>query len=87
MSMVGQLVRVLWYDAWFDLEYGEEEKKRVQYPVETVGFLVADGDVVSVAQDRLPNNDGWQAVTHIPRASVGSVISLTDGSLGVIHNA
>lgn len=78
--MIGQLVRVTWTDAWFDFE-ADEAAFLAQYPVETIGFLVREGDVISVAGEKLPN--GWRAVTHIPRALVRSVHALEDGTLGV----
>lgn len=87
MSMVGQLVRVLWSDAWFDFEHGKEEETRRDYPVETIGFLIRDEDgVLSVAQEKLPERDGYRAVTHIPRAVVRSIHPLQDGNLVVFHH-
>lgn len=57
-------IRVLWRDAWFDFEETEE---RTDYLVETVGWIVGDSPkFLSIAQERLPNGDGFRAITHIP---------------------
>lgn len=39
----------------------------------TVGYLIRSGSVVSLAQEILPDGDGYRAVTHIPAAMVRSV--------------
>jgi hypothetical protein len=61
------LVFVEWHDAWFDFDLAGPEDARTDYLVRTVGFLVADGPkFVSLAQEVLPDGDGFRAVTHIP---------------------
>lgn len=67
------LVAVVWTDAWFDLELGSLDEAREDYAVRTVGFLLRDGGVVTLAQEVLPDGDGFRAVTHIPRGMVLSI--------------
>jgi hypothetical protein len=65
------LVLVTWRDAWFDFEEPDPEDVRTDYLVSTVGFLVRKGArFLSVAQEILPDGDGFRAVTHIPVAVV-----------------
>ena len=73
------LVLVRWRDAWFDPEQLCADDWREDYPVMTVGFLVRDdGVVVSVAQEILPDGDGYRAVTHIPAPIVASITVLSE---------
>ena len=75
------IVLVTWHDAWFDFDQQDPEDCRADYLVRTVGFLVDDGPrFVSVAQEVLPDGDGFRAVTHIPRSIVEEVTTLTTGS-------
>lgn len=67
------LVIVTWQDAWFDFDKPVDEW-REDYLVKTVGFLVRDGDVLSLASEQLPGDEGYRAVTHIP---IGVVQSTT----------
>ena len=68
------LVLVTWRDAWFDFEELDPEDARADYLVSTVGFLVQRGPrFVSVAQEVLPDGDGFRAVTHIPLAVVEKI--------------
>mgnify|MGYP003337234877 FL=1 len=73
------LVAVRWLDAWFDFELAGDEEARADYPVLTVGFLLRAGPVVTLAQELLPDGDGYRAVTHIPRALVVSIDRLDGG--------
>jgi len=74
------LVLVRWRDAWFDPEQLGADDWREDYPVMTVGFLVRDdGVVVSVAQEILPDGDGFRAVTHIPAPIISSITVLDEG--------
>lgn len=67
---------VRWRDAWFD---HEGPWSRESYPVETVGFLVRDEpEVVSIAQELLPDGEGYRAITHVPRALVDEVVTLAE---------
>ena len=74
------LVLVEWHDAWFDLDQAGPEDCRSCYPVKTVGFLVGDEPgFLSIAQEILPDGDGFRAVTHIPVAIVERVQRLSPG--------
>ena len=71
------LVVVEWHDAWFDFDLAGPEDTRPDYLVRTVGFLVADGPrFVSLAQEVLPDGEGFRAVTHIPLAIVEQLVFL-----------
>ena len=73
------LVLVTWHDAWFDFDQTDPEDCRPDYLVRTVGFLVSDASrLVSVAQEVLPDGDGFRAVTHIPRSIIESITALTE---------
>ena len=62
---VGALVQVKWRDAYFDFE--EPDEQREDYLVYTVGYVVNVSDkFLSIAQEQLPEQDGWRAVTHVP---------------------
>ncbi len=68
------LVLVEWHDAWFDFDLPAVEERRADYLVRTVGFLVAeDPRFLSLAQEILPEGEGFRAVTHIPVAIVERV--------------
>jgi hypothetical protein len=72
------LVLVTWRDAWFDFDGGDSDGGRADYLVRTVGFLVRrDTRFLSVAQEILPDGDGFRAVTHIPVAVLASVTLLS----------
>lgn len=65
------LVVIHWLDAWYDPDEQKQEDWREEYPIKTVGYLVRDeAHVVSIAQEVLPDGEGFRAVTHIPRALV-----------------
>ena len=73
------LVMVIWHDAWFDFDQTDPEDCRTDYLVRTVGFLLSDGPrFVSIAQEMLPDGDGFRAVTHIPVPIIESVTPLED---------
>ena len=71
------LVVVTWNDAWFDLELDDLSDAGEHYPVRTVGYLIRSGAVVSLAQEILPDGDGYRAVTHIPAGMVRSIEPIT----------
>jgi hypothetical protein len=72
------LVVVDWHDAWFDLDQAAADDCRSGYPVRTAGFLVGNGpEFVSIAQEVLPDGEGFRAVTHIPRAMVDRTTHLS----------
>lgn len=83
------LVLVTWHDAWFDFDQTGPDDCRPDYLVRTVGFLVSDGSrFVSVAQEVLPDGDGFRAVTHIPRSIIESItMLLEDPDVGTPHDA
>jgi hypothetical protein len=73
------LVLVTWHDAWFDFDQEGPDTERADYLVRTVGFLVSDGTrFVSIAQEILPDGDGFRAVTHIPRSIIESITPLAE---------
>ena len=77
------LVLINWHDAWFDADQGDPEEWRSDYLVQTVGFLVRqDPDIVSVAQEVLPDGDGFRAVTHIPKGMIESMTPLVTSRRG-----
>ena len=81
------LVAVTWTDAWFDFDQAEDEEPRADYPVTTVGFLVRNGPrFVSLAQELLPDGDGFRAVTHIPLAVVESISRLRAEASGELRS-
>jgi hypothetical protein len=74
------LVLVTWRDAWFDFDQALDEDERPDYLVRTVGFVVREGPrFVSIAQELLPDDDGFRAVTHIPWSVVEGVVTLDPG--------
>jgi hypothetical protein len=67
-------VLVIWRDAFFEFDQSDAEDVRPDYLVHTMGFLVAEGPrFVSLAQEILPDGDGFRAVTHIPMSIVERV--------------
>jgi hypothetical protein len=71
------LVVVIWRDAFFDFDQADVDDIRPDYLVHTVGFLLAEGPTfVSLAQEVLPDGDGYRAVTHIPVSIVHRVVRL-----------
>lgn len=72
-----ELVLVIWRDAYFDFDQHDIEDSRADYLVHTVGFLLSDGPrFVSLAQEVLPDGDGFRAVTHIPVSIVERILPL-----------
>jgi hypothetical protein len=79
------LVLVTWRDAFFDFETDDASPERVDYLVRTVGFLLARGPrFLRLAQEVLPDGDGFRAVTHVPVSVVERVDHLlaSDGDPG-----
>jgi len=75
------LVVVIWRDAFFDFDQANVDDVRPDYLVHTVGFLLADGPTfVSLAQEVLPDGDGYRAVTHIPVSIVHRIVRLEPGT-------
>jgi hypothetical protein len=77
MVGTGNLVLVLWQDAWFDPDQCGENEWRDEYLVSSVGFIVRETDtVLSIAMECLPEEDGYRAVTHVPWGMIVEVRSL-----------
>ncbi len=73
------LVLVVWRDAFFDFDQRSIDERRADYLVRTVGFLLSDGPTfVSLAQEVLPDGEGFRAVTHIPVSLVESLVELAE---------
>jgi hypothetical protein len=71
------LAMVEWHDAWFDLDQLAIEDRLADYLVRTVGFLIEEGPgVLSLAQELLPDGEGFRAVTHIPAAVVERIVRI-----------
>ena len=72
-----ELVLVRWHDAWMDVD-PPDGGYRASFVVHTAGWLVRqDGDIVSVAAELLPDDEGVRGITHIPEAAlVGDIIHL-----------
>lgn len=69
------LALVEWLDAWFDHDQRTIEDRRADDLVRTVGFLVDQGPrIVSIAQELLPDGEGFRAVTHIPVAVIERIV-------------
>lgn len=65
------LVSIEWFDAWFDFVVSDTDNIYEEYIVQTVGFLINNGvRALSIAQEILPNDDGFRAVTHIPKGVI-----------------
>ena len=61
------LVLVTWRDAFFDFERDAGASDRPDYLVRTVGFLLERGPrFLRLAQEVLPDGEGFRAVTHVP---------------------
>jgi hypothetical protein len=66
---LGAVVLVVWRDAHFD--FNEPDEPRGDYQVRTVGWVVDTDDLwISVAAEELPDDDGFRAITRIPRAVI-----------------
>lgn len=71
--VVGALTEVTWRDAYFDFDRSGEADAapRDDYLVVTVGYLLSVGiKFWTLAQEVLPEGDGYRAVTHIPSVGV-----------------
>ena len=74
------LVLVIRRDAYFDFELADIEDARPDYLVHTAGFLLSEGPrFLSLAQEILPDDDGYRAVTHIPLALIERITRLGPG--------
>jgi hypothetical protein len=65
------ILEVLWLDAWSDGELDENPAEwKTSCRVTTVGYLVRDDQVLSVAQEWVADAGVWRNVTHIPSGLV-----------------
>ncbi len=64
-----QLVMVRWRDAHFDLEQTEV---RADYIAVSVGWILPESNerFLVIASERLPDGDGYRAITKIPRETI-----------------
>jgi hypothetical protein len=75
------LVLVTWRDAFFDFERDAGTPDRVDYLVRTVGFLLERGPrFLRLAQEVLPDGEGFRAVTHVPLSVVERVEPLASAA-------
>lgn len=73
------VVVVVWHDSWFDFSLPDAAAARDDYIVLTVGYLIAETPTrISVAQEVLPEDDGYRAVTHIRRCDIETVTPLQE---------
>ena len=71
------MVLVVWRDAFFDFDQSDPDDIRPDYLVHTIGFLLTQGPkFISLAQEILPDGDGFRAVTHIPLSIVERIVRL-----------
>lgn len=73
------LVLVIWRDAYFDFDRGgvDDLEPRDDYLVRTVGHLISRGEkFTTIAQEALPDGDGYRAVSHIPNEIIQTTILL-----------
>jgi hypothetical protein len=62
-----KLLQIAWRDAHHEFSQDGEDRPRADYIVQTVGWLISRDELfISLAAERLPEDDGWRAVTHIP---------------------
>ena len=58
---------VTWRDAYFETD---QEKKRKDYPVRTVGWVKETKRFLVVRSEKLPKKEGYRAITFIPLENV-----------------
>lgn len=62
---------VQWRDAYFDFEVKSRRPQREDYIVKTVGYILHENELfLTLAQECLPNGDGFRAVTRIPKSMI-----------------
>ena len=59
---------VTWRDAYFDTDM--PDKPRKDYLVQTAGWVKRRGKFLVVYSEKLPDKEGWRAITHIPIENV-----------------
>lgn len=70
---------IVWRDAYFDFDRaGAGTEPRDDYLVRTVGFVLGLSErFVTIGSEALPDDDGYRAVTHVPRECVQSIALMT----------
>lgn len=65
---VDDIVLVVWRDAYFDFKLEDQaDPVRDDYQVTTMGWVLSIGPrFLSIAQEKLPEGEGWRGVTHLP---------------------
>ena len=82
------LERVEWRDAHFEFDLKSADDRRSEYLCQTVGWVIAeDGPFLSLAQELLPEGEGFRGVTHIPHAIIESRWVLDRVVQPVVQNA
>lgn len=71
-ARVGDLVAVVWEDAWCDEAESGPTDWWEACPVTSYGVLLRYGDVVSVGAEVMPEG-AYRAVTHIPAGIVKEI--------------
>jgi hypothetical protein len=69
-----ELIR--WRDAYFDFDRGGDIPDRDDYIVETVGWTEDREKFLTINSERLPEEDGYRAASHIPWGVIIERISL-----------
>lgn len=71
MTPTQPMVQVVWRDAFHEFDVSDIEDLRDEYEVHTIGFLLAEDDKwVTIAQEILPDGNGYRGVSRIPQKIV-----------------
>jgi hypothetical protein len=82
------LERVEWRDAFFDFDLKSVEEARDEYLCQTVGWVLSEeGNFLTLAQELLPEGEGFRGVTHIPHAIIENRWILDRVVQPVVQNA
>lgn len=76
MNNVGNILRVIWNDAWWDQDTISEEEFEDSCETTTFGLCVRDGlDIISLAHEMMIQDDEalYTGVTHIHKSLVISM--------------
>lgn len=72
-------VEVFWRDAFQEFDVKDVDRLPDDYVVRTMGYVVDENDrFLVIAQEILPRDDGYRAVSAIPRSLVLQVKTLSD---------
>jgi len=65
------LERVEWRDAFFDFDVKSVDDLRDEYLVETCGWVIDEDETwLHLAQEVLPDGEGFRGVTHLPQVLI-----------------